>query len=259
MLCNLNWIVGRKVHATDGDLGHVDAFFFDETTWKIRYMVVETGNWLLQRKVLLSPTTIFPVVWDSNEINVGLTREQVETSPDVDTDKPVSRQQEIALSQHYIWPAYWAGGVGLGAFGPSGLYGVSATPVVIANEGEADEVLVEVQGHDDPHLLSSKHVQGYRLRVESGQFGNIHDFIFDDADWSLRFLVVDTGSFLPGRKVPIAVEHIDQIDTVAGEVYVDLSRALISDGPEFDPSRPMTTEDVLRLREFYGDRGAYLG
>src|ERR1035437_3233704 len=112
MLRNINSLIGHKIHATDGVLGKVDEFYFGDKTWNIRYMVVETGNWLLGRKVLISPAALKAPDWDSKTFPVSLTREQVRTSPDIDTKKTVSRQHEIELQKHYAWGGgYYAGGM----------------------------------------------------------------------------------------------------------------------------------------------------
>jgi hypothetical protein len=255
----LNRLVGRKVHATDGDLGHVNAFFFDDATWSVRYMVVETGNWLFDRKVLIAPSAISKIGWDSDEISVTITREQVRTSPDVDTEKPVSRQQEIELSRHYVWPGYWGGGLGLGTYGPSGLYGVSAMPLPIAIDAAAANDVPDDGPEEDPHLVNSVRVSDYRIQTTDGEMGNVNDFILDDANWSLRYMVIDTGHLLPGRKVAISPEQIDRIDSFSGEVFVTVSRETLEKAPEYDPSREMSDMDVLNVGIHFGDKGAFLG
>ncbi|MBK9444229.1 MAG: PRC-barrel domain-containing protein [Comamonadaceae bacterium] len=97
------------IGATDGEIGHVVDFFFDDQSWVIRYLVVETGSWLMSRKVLISPFALQDADWMHKRLPVQITREQVKHSPDVDTQKPVSRQHEMAYADYYGYPYYWDG------------------------------------------------------------------------------------------------------------------------------------------------------
>ena len=112
MLRNINSLMGHKIHATDGELGKVDEFYFGDKTWDIRYMFVETGNWLLNRKVLIAPAAFKRPSPGSEPFAVALTRDRVRNSPDIDTKKTVSRQHEIELQKHYAWGgSFYAGGM----------------------------------------------------------------------------------------------------------------------------------------------------
>ena len=102
------------IHATDGVIGHVKDFYFDDEAWVILYFVVETGGWLSSRKVLISPIAISHPDWTDKVLPVSITKEQVKNSPDIDTDKPVSRQHEMRYLGYYDYSYYW-GGVGLWA------------------------------------------------------------------------------------------------------------------------------------------------
>ena len=97
MLRNVKDLRGYAIRATDGVIGEVDDLYFDDEDWAIRYLVVDTGNWLSGRKVLISPLAIGHPDWLGQLLPVSLTKAQVEGSPDIDTRKPVSRQQEAAL------------------------------------------------------------------------------------------------------------------------------------------------------------------
>lgn len=81
-----------KIHARDGKVGTVDQLLFDDESWIIRYLVVNTGNWLLERLVLISPISIERIDWAQERVKLALTRQQVEDSPPIDLDEPVSRQ-----------------------------------------------------------------------------------------------------------------------------------------------------------------------
>lgn len=110
-------------------------------------MVVKTGSWLLGRKVLISTDAILKDLWEGQTVPVNLTKENVSSSPDIDTDKPVSRQQEQELFNHYPWKNYWGGG-----FYAGGVWGItypaSSLDDTIIKEPEGDVKPPE----GDPHL-----------------------------------------------------------------------------------------------------------
>ena len=95
------------IRAKDGKIGKVKDFLFDDITWTIRYLVVDTGTWLLSRQVLLAPVTVEEIKGDEEELWVNLTKTQVENSPNIRADMPVSLQQQIDLHNYYVWPHYW--------------------------------------------------------------------------------------------------------------------------------------------------------
>jgi hypothetical protein len=104
MRCSVDHLVGYTILATDGRLGGVAEFYFDDAAWVIRYLVVDTGGWHAARKVLISPAALARPDHASRTFPVTLTREQVRHSPGIDTDKPVSRQHEAALRRYYTCP-----------------------------------------------------------------------------------------------------------------------------------------------------------
>ncbi len=112
MLRSMKDLENYTIRATDGTIGHVKDFYFDDEAWVIRYLVVDTGSWLSSRKVLISPIAIGHPDWTEKVLPVSITKEQVKNSPNIDTDKPVSRQHEIRYLGYCGYPFYW-GGVGL--------------------------------------------------------------------------------------------------------------------------------------------------
>ena len=247
MLYNINSLIGSDIHAKDGELGKVAEFYFDDQTWDIRYLVVATGNWLSQRKVLISPAALKKPDWGSRSFPVALTREQVRNSPDIDTEKTVSRLHEIELHKHYSWPLYWgdgflAGGMSDGPmFPPARKDGEEEQPG--ARAGEAPE---------ETHLQSTRAVKGYRLHAADGPIGRVADYIISDAQWRIRYLVADTGLWLPGRKVLLSPHWIERVDWDMSEVYIDLTREAIRKSPEFDQAQPVSADYESSLYDHYG-------
>jgi sporulation protein YlmC with PRC-barrel domain len=192
MLRSLDSVLGSSILATDGEIGKVYNVLFDDRTWGVRYLVVETGSWLARRKVLLSPAVLGRSDWTEKRIPALLTREQVRNSPDVDADQPVSRQQELAMIRHYSWPDH------VGAESPF--------PHVAWADEPVPEPVVEATG--DQHLRSAKEVANYRVDASDGPLGNIADFIIDDDGWGILDLVVNVESPPDDHKVLVPTRWV---------------------------------------------------
>jgi hypothetical protein len=225
------------VRTLDGDIGKVHEFYFGDLGWIIRYLVVDTGTWLPGRRVLLSPAALGQPDWKSRTFPVRLTRGQVEGSPSIDAAKPVSRQMESELHAYYGWPLYW-----------SGMGTVAAAPGFAAASKEQKDA----SEWANPHLRSSREVIGYHIQANDGQIGHVEDLIADDEAWIIRYLVIDTRNWLPGKEVLVATEWAEDVDWTKRSVHIDLSRDTVKTGPAFDPSAPVNREYEIQLYDFYG-------
>lgn len=243
MLRSAKSLDGYAIRAKDGDIGKVSEFYFDDQTWTIRYLVVNTGNWLDSRPVLIPRAVLGQPNWEGQVFAVALTRDQVEHSPDADTDQPVSRQKEIDLHTYYSVPYYWMAESGMGAFGMS-------DDSVFKTEADPEDAAKEEEGN--PHLRSMHQVIGYGIRAQDGEIGHVEDFILDDETWSIRYIVVDTRNWLPGKKVLVVPQWIEKIEWAGAMVAVNLERKHIEAGPEFDPSAPVNRAYEERLYDYYG-------
>lgn len=267
-LRSANELQGYTIRATDGKIGGVHEFLFDDEHWTVRYMVADTGDWLSGRLVLISPIALGHADWQGRELSVKLTRSQVENSPDISTDQPVSRQREIELANYYGYGPYW-GGPGLWGAGmyPMGLWGVGyvgmapqptapgAPPMSDATATER-EVAPSQEQRGDPHLRSTREVTGYAIQALDGDIGHVEDFILDDESWALRYMVVDTRNWWPGKRVLVSPRWIESVSWDDRAVYVDLTKEQVKSGPEYDPERMLNREDEERLYRHYG-RPAY--
>jgi hypothetical protein len=225
--------------ATDGEIGRASDFYLDDERWVIRYLVVIAGSWLNGRSVLISPMAITRADWDSKQIHVALTKEQVMNSPGSETHQPVSRQWEAEYSAYYRWPYYWTGPGLWGAWPtPGGAaaapYAVPAVPPSVAGEIQAR---LE-QEKEENHLRSVQEVIGYAVLARDGEAGRVEDFLVDDESWAIRQIMVDTTSWWPGGEVLVGPEHAESVDWPRGEIAFDLSREDIRSRPEFRPSGP---------------------
>lgn len=229
------------VSATDGDIGSVEEVYFDDQSWVVRYVIVNTGSWLLGRRVLLSPQAMARVEDQPQVIHVNLTTHQVETSPPLESARPISREYEIRYHRHYQWAPYWEPDplpwTSPGAY-PGPPPGLGATP-------QPPSPL------QHPHLRSSEEVTGYAIEAVDGRIGNVEDVIIDDAEWKVRYLEIDTGSWLPGKKVLIAPAWIDSISWTNRSVQVTPLRAVVESAPPYVPSELITPEYEVKLFGHY--------
>lgn len=100
-------VVGHHVHAKDGDIGHIDDMLVDDTSWAIRYAIVNTSNWWGGHRVLVAPLWIDNVDWVEAKVTVDLTREAIQSAPPYDAAAQLDRQQELAIHEHYHRRGYW--------------------------------------------------------------------------------------------------------------------------------------------------------
>lgn len=237
MLRSLKDLKGYTILATDGEIGQVHDFYLDAQEWAIRYLVVDTGAWLVGRRVLISPTALQQPDWEQKRLPVSLTQAQVENSPSIDMDKPVSRQQESDLHAYYNWPPYWDSATLL-PLGAGGLAPVAPLPPISPSVAEAEAVekamLEEASG--DPHLHSANEVIGYEVQARDDDIGHVADFVIEDESltWAIQYMIVDTGSWLPGKKVRLTPNWVKTISWTERMVEMDLQRETIENSPEYE-------------------------
>lgn len=244
MLTNITFLKGLVVHATDGELGTVEQFYFDDETWAIRYLTVETGGWLGGRQVLISPFSVVRADWPAKRLDVTLTKKQVQNSPDIDTHQPVSRQHEAEYNRYYGYPYYWGGPYLWGS-----VYVPTEPLPPPSAEAEPDRILEESA---DSHLRSTEAVTSYHVEATDGEIGHVDGFVIDDEAWAIRYIEVATRNWLPGKKVLVSPAWIERVSWADSEVSVALSREAIKTAPEYLLSRPLTREYENRLYAHYG-------
>jgi len=243
MLRNTNQLKGLAIHATDGELGTADEFYFDDESWAIRYLTVETGGWLGGKRVLISPYSITRANWEARRIDVGLTKKQVENCPSIDTQLPVSRQHEANYLNYYGYPYYWGGPYLWGpGYYPSGL----AIPTQASQEARVKENL------SDSHLRSIDAVDGYHIEAMDGGIGAVNGFIVDDEAWAIRYIEAVTKNWWPGKDVLFSPAWIKRVSWAESKVYVGLTRESIKSCPEYIESRSVTRDYENEIFAHYG-------
>lgn len=244
MLRSLNRMRGYELRASDGAIGQCRDFLFDDRHWAVRYMVADTGKWLVGKKVLISPISFGEPDWAAEVFPVRLTKQQIEESPDLDEDAPVSRLYEELWHKHYAWPYYWAG---------PGVWGAGAYPAALfAQEvAEAERQDEDAKRPEESHLRSADEVQNYHIHATDGQVGHVEDFIVDEPVWLIRYLVVDTRNLLPGKRTLVSPNWIKQVDWAGREVVVNLSVDAVKNSPEYDPSMTVSREYEAELYDYH--------
>jgi hypothetical protein len=229
MLQGIKQIYGKGLRALDGEIGHVQDFYFDDKTWAVRYVVADTGSWLAGRQVLLSPHAFGPLHQVQDHFSIKLTRKQIEDSPSIESHKPVSRQYEDEYYRHYGWPTYWEGG---------SLWGMNGFPILEAPEQTVPSRPMRASGLlsriNDTHLRSTLNVSGYRLEASDGKIGHVSNFMMDVQSWAITRLVIKTG-WLPGREVEIPTNKIKRISYDESTVFVNLTGKMVEGSPTHRP------------------------
>lgn len=264
MLRRMKDMEGYSISALDGFIGEVKDYYFDDASWVIRYLVVETGDWLASRKVLISPVSINGPNWSEKSIPAAITLEQVKNSPLVDTDKPVSRQHEVRYLKHYNLARYWTG---------SGLWGTGPSPNSMLPrpsdtgfaeqyhqaEEELESLNVGKTPSQDVHLRSGNAVGRYYIHAADGDIGHVQAILIDERTWAVRYFVVNTSNWWLGHEVLIAPQWIEEINWVTSKVLISLKRQAIKDAPPYNPSAPLDRSEEARVYAHHGRKDYWSG
>jgi sporulation protein YlmC with PRC-barrel domain len=261
MLRSMHDLKSYGIRATDGDIGHVKDFYFSDQEWVVRYLVVDTSVWLPNRKVLISPMFISKPNWRDKMLQVSITKNQVKHSPDIDTDKPVSRQEEGSYYRYYDYPYYWGG---------AELWGENAYPYATPDTqvGRQPERAQHGRGAagratlpepdaepSDRHLRSGKEVIGYHIEATDGEIGHVDDLLVDEDTWAIRYLIVKTSSWWGGHEVLIVPQWITGVSLPDNQVQVSLTRKQVKDAPVYSSATELDRKQEEAIYSHYGRDG----
>ncbi|MDX2463994.1 MAG: PRC-barrel domain-containing protein [Porticoccus sp.] len=260
MLRSMKDLQDYAIHATDGNIGHVVNFYFDDESWVIRYLVVNTAAWLTtDNKVLISPMAIDQPNWAKKVLPVSITKQQVQHSPPIDTGKPVSRQHEIKYLRYFGYPIYWGdlGLWGAGAFSGYRIPGFGdSTPAPhtdrLDREAAYEQADAAAQSDDDTHLRSCKAVLNYHIMANDGDIGHVQDMLVDEETWAIRYLVVNTSNWWLGHQVLVSPQWIKEISWASATVSVDMSRQTVKDAPHYDSITQLNRKEEMSIHAHYG-------
>lgn len=257
MLMTMKELRGFGIEATDGEVGHIEELYFDQDTWDVRYIVVAVGNWFNRQHVLLVPSTFLSIDRESETAAASLTREQVKASPNIDLHKPISRAIEASLHDHYEWQPYWLAN-SLGTLSAEPHLSAATPPTPIITSENQEEVEKRAGLHEESHsnLRSTKEVTGYAIAATDGNLGHVDTFYIDVENWKIRYVIVDTRDWLPGKKVIVSPMWVSAIDWNESTMSLSLAQEAIKESPEYEPNAPLKRGYEERLFEYY-DRMPY--
>ena len=240
------------IESNDGHIGTAKTFLFDDASWKIRWLVVDTGHWLTGRQVLIHPSAIASADHQRRRLPVNLTKAQIEASPDIQQDQPVTMQMQSHLHSYYGWDPYWGGqgfyGAGMNGFALAG----GVVMPTLGREGAMDSDPLQLGSEDgDPHLRSMASVTGYHIHASEGVIGHVEDFMLDDGTWTIRYLIVDTRNWWPGAHVLIAPYSVQSIASTDRQVRLTVSREQVKGSPPWNPAEVAEQVYERQLHRYY--------
>ena len=261
MLNVVSSLKGFDIQAKDGSLGTVSDFLFDDSSWKVRWIVVDTGRWLTGRKVLIHPSAVLSADYVARKLSVALSMAQVKDSPDIRQDRPVSRQMQNNLYSYYGWDPLWGGGVfGAGTYGGAMYGGVGRGAIASALSAPAyfgagavrEAEHGEMNSEDgDPHLRSISEVTGYHVHATDGNIGHVEDFLVESDNRGVRYLIVDTSNWWVGQHVLIAPHAVKEVDWSVRRIDLSVARDKVRSSPSWNPANTITGEFDRQLQSHY--------
>lgn len=252
MLRSIKELSDYPLRAQDGQIGIAKSCLFDDRHWRIRYVVADTGTWLSANQVLISPLHLNEPDTGTRDkcLPVSLSKEQIENSPPIKENAPVSRQYESEFARYYDHTLYW-----------QDPHGWAPLPSPTFATGSEDGKLTEVQKRrnerfekiEESHLRSSDEIIGYAVKTSDAEFGFIDDFIFETGNWMIRFFVISSRKWFPGKKFLIDIDWISEFDWRGQTAQIALTKAQLETAPEYDPKEPVNRDYLLDLYNFYGE------
>lgn len=220
-----------RLLSADSELGRVDAFYFDNKTWLIRYLGVNIGKGPRQRRFLISTVSIGEIDEQNKAIYIELTSKQVENSPPVNTLRPLTRHDEVAYYKHLGWKPYW----------------VSEPPLenLFTGYEPAEFFLITMQPGQ------SNNVWGFEVSALDGKIGHVDDLIIDTRYWVIRYLSIDADDWIKKKYLLIYPAWIDHVSWKACQMTVGLKREQLKTAPLFEPSQIIDPDYEARLFQHY--------
>jgi sporulation protein YlmC with PRC-barrel domain len=252
----MNDLKDYAIHASDGNIGHVKDFTFDDKAWVIRYLVVDADTWSGNRKVLISPIGVRAPNWGEKTIPVAITKEQVKNSPVYDEHKPLTKQHEVEYLGYYNYPYYWGGPSLWGDDLYPGRFGVGSgsfnAPPFVLRPSEREPAEMEAEPHAPHELRSGRGLIGARIVGSDGDIGLVRDLLIEEGSWAIRYLAVDTGDWWHAQQILIAPQWIGEVNWPDTIISINMSRQDAKDAPYYDPSVKIDRELEAELHEHYG-------
>lgn len=241
---------GFQVEASDGTLGTVSDLLFDDASWTVRWLVVETGSWWADRRVLIPASALGHPDTAARRFPVNLTMAQVKGSPQADTHRPVSRQFESSAYDYYGFGPYWGTDLYMSGFA----YWGGMVPMAPTEEMERreEEITQVMRQNTDANLRSLAEIRGYHIHAIDGDIGHLSDVLIEDSDWTLRYLIANTSNWWQGKEVLLSPRSTQSIRWTEQLIYLGVTRDRIRTSPEYNASRPVDSAFEADMVSHYG-------
>jgi hypothetical protein len=237
MLYETKHLNDYTLYSLDGKIGKVKELFFDDLHWTVRYLVADTGKWLKGKRVLIAPSFLTDVDQQAKRISVNLTKKQIEESPHLDSDKPVSRQYEDEYHIYYGIQTYY--------LAPSQL----DKPPLLVYSNKAAQDRNQEENSWEPELQSTRDVIGNIVEALDGPVGCIEDFIVDTDQWKIRYFIVDTQDWWPGKRILVAPQWAHDIKWGTKKIFIKLNREPFKQLQEYSTESMLTREYEIKLHQ----------
>lgn len=221
-------VTGAAVYGTDGEIGTLEDFYFEEDRWTIRYLLVDTGGWFSGKKVLISPMSVVGG-WGRAGVRLRITKDQAWNSPEFAEGAPLSRSVESGILGYYGYPEYWSAANVWGAFDSPGALAVAPPPA--ATRTAVAEPGIDPEARD---LRSIRRSTGYHLQADDGEVGHADDFLIGEDSWQIRYLLVDTSNWIGGRSVIVPTGAVERVDPARGLLRVAATRESVKQAPALE-------------------------
>lgn len=232
------------LQASDGEVGEIADFLFDDRTWAARWLVVDAGKWL-NTKVLLDPAAVGQADRDRLDLPVALTRAQIQGSPKLSEHEPVSVQSERHLYDYYGREPMSVEN----AFGANPIASKYSAPPLFLFAPQA-EAAAEPRVCD-PNLRSLNAITGYHVEGHDGALGKVEDLLIDVVHWSFPYLVVDTGDWWSRKHVLISRHAVKEISWADRQIRVEVSRHQVKASPPWTAIGDVDSNYEKDLRDRY--------
>ncbi len=248
MLISTSRIEGSKISATDGTIGKVTTFVVDDEQWVLRYIVARGGPPLFGREVLLSPASVTGTVGEQEQIEVGLTRDQVKNAPPADLNRPMSRRQEEEFHRYYQLPVYWGAG---------GLWGPAMTPAEAGTVAyqPTEEYERTAPSMDETHLRSTSELEGYDVTAAGTNVGTVSDFLIEVSTWAVRYLRISTDDDSRGADLFISPHWTDEISWADRRIGLSVASERLYATPRVGTDGTLSREEEEELHRHFGKPG----
>ena len=203
-------LYGFALRGIDGSIGKVHDLYFDEASWMVRYLTLDTQSWPVRRFILLAPCALKKLAWDKRRGSVQVTRAQVTGCPEIEPRPSLSWRHCAEMDEYFGWP--------------------------ISKSIEADRVGREKGGYgaatarDRPLLQSARELPAYRIEIGGVELGRVADVLFDDETWAIRYLLVDCWHWSPGRRQLIPPECVKAIGHSEFKIFAAFRHRLAPTG-----------------------------